>query len=428
MEKRPPAPTLLITDDNPVNRKALNFILREAYPNIIETGDGESCLHRLKNHDIDLLLLDLNMPNKSGFDVLEELNENPIPCRDSHRPAIIVVSADNQPSTISRALKLGASDYITTPFNRDELLARVKTHLALRMREQDLEDRVTERTHELEAANQRLKQTQNQLIQAEKMVSLGQLAAGVAHEINNPIGYINSNLGSLESYLEDYRKLASAYKHTEIITTSKEAQDIQNNIDFEHTNNEVEQIIHDSLTGVRRVRQIVADLKVFSHPEQQEWQQLNINECIHSVLNIVHSEVKYKADVQLNLAEPIIEIECITTRIYQVITNLLVNAAQAIETFGKINISTEHADKQLIIKIEDTGSGMSPDVLNKIFDPFYTTKPVGEGTGLGLSVSYGIIESHGGKILVESTEGEGTCFTLRLPVKQTIGLTTAPKS
>lgn len=416
---------ILIVDDNSVNRQVLTYILRDTYPLVEQVEDGEKCLQQLHDHPIDLVMLDLNMPNKSGFDVLEELQNNPPP----HTPSIIVVSADNKPSTISRALRLGASDYVTTPFNRDELMARVKTHLTLRLREQDLEDRVASRTRELERANQELQQAQNQILQMEKMASLGQLAAGVAHEINNPIGYIKSNLGSLNDYTNDLINLIDAYQQAETHINDANTRDLlaqqHKHINLPFIKEDITQLISDSLNGARRVKQIVSDLKVFSHPEQKEWQQLDINDCVQAVLNIVSSEVKYKAEVELELADDLPEIQCSTTQIYQVITNLLVNASQAIEEHGTITITTARHPRRknrLQIQIHDTGSGMPEETRKKIFDPFFTTKPVGEGTGLGLSVSYGIIESHGGLIDVESTEGKGTCFTIQLPIKQPKGI------
>ncbi len=185
--------SILIVDDNPVNRRILSQILTSHYPAPQQAVDGEECLSKLKQQHYDLVLLDLNMPSKSGIDVLREVDTLAL----ASKPAFIMVSADNNPENISLAFNLGASDYVTTPFNRDELLARVSTHLTLRNRELFLEDSVAERTAELEASNRALQETQGQLLLSEKMASLGQLAAGGAHEINNPIGYMQSNLDSL---------------------------------------------------------------------------------------------------------------------------------------------------------------------------------------------------------------------------------------
>jgi len=413
--------SILIVDDNSVNRQVLTFILQDHYSNLETAEDGVQCLKKLSNQTFDLVLLDLNMPLKSGFEVLEDIHSAQL----AHRPAFIVVSADNNPTTISRALKLGASDYVTTPFNRDELLARVRTHLTLHSREQDLEERVRLRTAELEKTNRELQDTQSQLILAAKMASLGELSAGIAHEINNPIGYIRSNMTTLRDYTENIANLLSAYMKAEPLisdkTTQEELQALRKEIQLDFLKEDVPLLIQDSLTGAERVKQIASDLKVFSHPEQYNWEALDLHECFNSVLNIVNSEVKYKADTQLFIADDVPTIECIKPQIYQVMTNLLVNAAQSIEDHGTIDIQVSvpiRPNNRVRIVITDTGCGMSADVANKIFDPFFTTKAVGEGTGLGLSVSYGIIEGHHGHISVESAPGRGTSFTLLLPIKQ----------
>lgn len=413
--------SILIVDDNSVNRQVLSFILQDHYSNLHTAENGAQCLNLLSQQHFDLVLLDLNMPVMSGFEALEEIEAQNL----SQRPAFIVVSSDNNPTTISRALRLGASDYVTTPFNRDELLARVKTHLALHSREQDLEERVMQRTAELEAANDELQRAQNQLVVSEKMASLGLLSAGIAHEINNPIGYIRSNLDSLQHYTQELTELIELYERAEqYISEPKALESIEQHkrkINLPFLKEDLSQLINDSLTGSQRVKQIVTDLKIFAYPEQHNWEKLDLRECIQSVLNIVNSEVKYKAEIELNIDPELPTIECITTQIYQVLTNLLINAAQAIEEQGRITISVlslRPEEDAVQITIRDTGCGMSQDVINKIFDPFFTTKAVGQGTGLGLSVSYGIIEAHLGSIQVESQPGQGTCFTLSLPVTQ----------
>lgn len=202
---------ILLVDDNDINRRLVRHILADEFPEVYEAVNGLECLSQLTKYAVDLVLLDLNMPEKSGFEVLEELPTLSL----TRTPTVIVLSADNDPETISRAFHLGAADYVSTPFNRDELLARVRTHLAMHNREQYLEQRVDERTRELQAMNARLQEATAQLIQAEKMVSLGQLAAGVAHEINNPVGYINSNLDTLHAYLGDLWRLVESYEALE---------------------------------------------------------------------------------------------------------------------------------------------------------------------------------------------------------------------
>ncbi len=414
---------ILIVDDNSTNRKVLKLILRDFYSNVDVAGDGKECLQKLSTHHFDLILLDLNMPKVSGFEVLNDIKNEP----GLHRPAVIVVSSDTKPDTISRAFNLGASDYVSTPFNRDELLARVSTHLQLHSRELTLEARVDQRTAELQASNEALKETQNQLIMKEKMASLGELSAGVAHEINNPIGYIKSNMESLKHYvtdllelIENYKKSFSSIEDQQLQQQIKQqAKQYEDAINLDFVTSDISQLINDSINGAHRVKQIVGDLKTFSHPGQSNWKAMDMTECINSVLNIVHSETKYKADIELIIEPNLPMIECIGSQIYQVLTNLLINAAHAIETHGTITINAKALAESIQVSITDNGIGMNQVTQKNIFVPFFTTKTVGEGTGLGLSVSYGIIEAHNGTIKVESALGKGTMFTITLPITQT---------
>jgi len=410
---------ILLVDDNDINRKLVRHILADEFPELYEAVNGAECLKVVTRESIDLVLLDLNMPEKSGFDVLQELPHLGL----TRVPTVIVLSADNEPNTISRAFHLGAADYVSTPFNRDELLARVRTHLALHNREQHLESRVRDRTLELESANDRLQEATSQLIQAEKMVSLGQLAAGVAHEINNPVGYINSNLDTLKAYLGDLWRLLEAYEALDDLIPDVELKRdlmlLKQRIDVPYLREDTTHLIAESMQGVLRVKQIVGDLKGFAHPEQKAWQQEDLHQLLRSSLNIVSNELKYKCNVRLELGD-ILPVQCIAPQINQVLLNLLVNAGQSLPEFGEIVIKSGMSadNSQVWLSVADNGVGMSAEVKRKIFDPFFTTKRVGEGTGLGLSVSYGIVQMHRGEIKVESREGQGSCFTLYLPIAQ----------
>ncbi len=416
--------SILLVDDNDVNRQLVRHILADSYPLVYEAADGNECLRAMEQHDVDLVLLDLNMPQKSGFEVLIEMQA----MTGKRNPAVIVVSADSDPTTISRTFQLGAADYVTTPFNRYELLARVRTHLALHNREQELEERVQARTAELLESNRRLQETHGQLLQAEKMASLGQLAAGVAHEINNPVGYIGSNMDTLGNYFSDLLALIEAYQQVESsigdIDLKDKLQELKCVLNLDFLKEDIPHLVDESLQGVDRVRQIVADLKGFSHPRQQQWQRVNLHDTVNSALNIVHGQLKYKAEIVRQFGE-LPDIECIAPQINQVLVNLLVNAGQAIAKHGTVTIATGTADSlekpatgAVFVSVSDTGIGMSAQTQMKIFDPFFTSKPVGEGTGLGLSVSYGIVQHHRGEIRVDSTPGRGSCFTLILPIDQ----------
>ena len=265
-----------------------------------------------------------------------------------------------------------------------------------------------------ELLNDRLEQANRQLLQSEKLAAIGQLAAGVAHEINNPLGYVYSNLQSLETYLTDLFRLTDAVDSAESLDNLRA---IKQNIDYDFVRSDLKDVLAESREGIERVKTIVSALKDFSHIEEEEFKPADLHRGIETTLNVVNNELKYKADVVKDFGD-LPEVECIISQINQVVMNLLVNAAHAIDDFGKISIRTRQEADLVVIEVEDTGSGISRENINRIFEPFYTTKPIGKGTGLGLSLSFNIIEKHSGQIDVESTPGKGTWFRITLPVKQ----------
>jgi len=274
---------------------------------------------------------------------------------------------------------------------------------------------------------------QSQLIQAQKLESIGQLAAGVAHEINNPVAFINSNLRTLDEYRRDLTELIDSYLHLEelaagnpalsddrdVAATLEAIRTLKERIDLGFILEDFDKIISESREGTERVKKIVQDLKDFSHVDQAELKYTDLNKGLDSTLNIVWNEIKYKATVTKDYGD-IPEVYCYPQQVNQVFMNILVNAAQAIEDKGEIGISTRSldGDKPMVeVRISDTGKGIPPENLRKIFDPFFTTKPVGKGTGLGLNVSYNIVKKHQGEINVESEVGKGTTFIITLPVE-----------
>jgi signal transduction histidine kinase len=283
-------------------------------------------------------------------------------------------------------------------------------------------DALRREKEEQQQLNKRLQEAHAQLLQAERMASIGQLAAGVAHEINNPVGYVHANLGSLAHYLEGLLRLVDAYEDSEALLAGAAGSldtitQIKRDIELDYMREDLPSLLHESREGVSRVRQIVQDLKDFSHVDESEWQWADLHQGLESTLNIVSSELKYKADVVRELGElPLVE--CIPSQLNQVFMNLLVNAAQAMEVRGVITLRSGCAADEVWIQVADNGSGIAPEFQPRIFDPFFTTKPIGKGTGLGLSLSYGIVRKHGGKIDLLSAPGQGTTFTISLPVKQ----------
>lgn len=273
---------------------------------------------------------------------------------------------------------------------------------------------------EQEKAEQRrlieqLEDAQNQLLQSEKLASIGQLAAGVAHEINNPVGFVNSNFGALERYMNDLFRLVDAYEAPE---GAAAAAAIKKQIDYDFLKEDIALLFKESKDGLERVKRIVQDLRDFSRIDSaQEWQRANLQTCLDTTLNVATNEIKHKADVVKNYAD-IPEVECLPSQLNQVFLNLMVNAAQAIPTHGTLTLATGLEGDWVWVDIADTGSGIAPENLKRIFDPFFTTKPVGKGTGLGLSVSYNIIAKHNGRMEVDSELGKGTTFRIWLPVRQ----------
>ena len=273
----------------------------------------------------------------------------------------------------------------------------------------------------LAEANARLLASQRQLVQSEKMASLGTLAAGVAHEINNPMGFIQGNLSTLDEYqrvlrglVEEYRVLVESRAESEPELQRRWGERLGGE-DIDFLLEDIESLVADSLEGSRRVAAIVAGLRSFAHSSESRDESVDIDECVRAALTIANNELKFKADV---VYDPVVlpSIRGNTAQITQVLVNLLVNAAQAIEDRGQIHVETEVEGRFVIVRVRDTGGGIEPQHLDQLFTPFFTTKPVGSGTGRGLSISQGLVESHGGHIQVESEPGRGSRFSVHLPI------------
>lgn len=264
---------------------------------------------------------------------------------------------------------------------------------------------------ELESANQEIRETQAKLVHTAKMASLGQLVAGVAHELNNPIGFIYSNMGHLREYSDSLINLVTlAEKNPQQLSTKKKE------VEFEYIVEDMPKLIKSCEDGARRTRDIVLGLRNFSRLEEAKLKEINIEESLDNTLNLLAGELKNRITVKKNFSN-VPQILCYPSQLNQVFMNVLSNAAQAIKGKGEIHITTKQVKDIVEITITDTGKGMAEGTASQIFDPFFTTKTLGQGTGLGLSISYGIIQKHGGDIYVTSKLGAGTTFTLNLPIK-----------
>jgi two-component system NtrC family sensor kinase len=424
MRAKPPAsrdasiPRVLIVDDDAIQRALARNAIERFGMRAEEAENGEAGLRAFELGQHDMVLLDVIMPGLDGFDVCTRLRK----VAQTATTPILMMTGLNDNESIERAYACGASDFITKPINPLILGHRLRYML---------------RTGQVSAALARseaqFEETRNQLLQSEKMASIGQLAAGVAHEINNPIGYVNSNLGSLETYLKQLFAMIDTYERAETaisdvavladIATAKQTNDIL------FLSEDVFALLRESREGVSRVGKIVQDLKDFSHiGAADEWSWADLHAGLESTINIVNNEIKYKAQLVKEYGV-LPEIECLPSQLNQVFMNMLVNAAQAIEGQGTITVRSGIGDAdEAWIEVSDTGKGISPEHLSRIFDPFFTTKPVGKGTGLGLALSYGIIQKHSGRIDVQSEVGRGTTFRISLPVHQQARLKTQEKA
>ena len=282
-------------------------------------------------------------------------------------------------------------------------------------------EELTRSNSALTVLNEKLERTQGQLLQSEKMAAVGQLAAGVAHEINNPVGFVRSNLGSLSDYLAGLLQLVDAYRHAAQCCPPDhpdllEANRLAAEFDLDFVRGDATALLAETREGVDRVRRIVRDMREFSHADTAEWQTIDLHSCLDSTLNMVWNELKYKVTVVKEYGD-LPAISCLPAQLSQVFMNLLINAAQGIAERGTITLRTACEGDSVWIEVEDSGVGIAPENLSCIFEPFFTTKPVGVGTGLGLAVSYGIVQRHMGTIDVRSELGQGTTFRVTLPIR-----------
>jgi signal transduction histidine kinase len=315
-----------------------------------------------------------------------------------------------------------------------ELLAAVANHVAMAVDRAEsfqtieelsrgLEEKVRVRTEQLRAANEELQAayrnlqaTQMQLIQREKMASVGQLVAGVAHELNNPIGFVSSNVTTLEDFVSRLRRIVEAYRSATLAESDRAriAEQWQT-LKLDYALRYLDPMIQGIREGAERTRKIVRDLRVFARTSDEAWQTVDLHEELESSLTLLNHLLKDRITVDRKFG-PLPSVECVRSQMDQVFLNLLANAAQAIEGPGTITIETGRDDGFAVVRITDTGPGIAPDTIGRIFDPFFTTKPVGEGTGLGLSISYEIVKKHGGEVTAESPPGQGATFTVRIPL------------
>ena len=431
--------TILVIDDNPTNLQVLYKALSDRGYEVLVEMDGKSGIELVKNSPPNLILLDVMMPGIDGFETCRRLQADPL----TKEIPIIFMTALSDTVDKVKGLSLGAVDYISKPFQQEEVLARIKVHLKLRRlslqlaeQNQQLEERVKQRTAKLYKTIEELKQTQLHLVQSEKMSAIGQLIAGIAHEINNPVGCIVGNIEEATNAIKDlteYLQLCQEKFHTPGSEIERKASEI----DLEFLIEDLPKMLFSMKTGIDRIRNISTSLRTFSRADSEYKVLADIREGIDSTLMILQHRLK------ANNNRPAIQViknygdtpllKCYLGQLNQVFMNVLANAIDALEeansgrTFGSfasapntITITTQLSDCQqdVLIKIKDNGQGMSEQIISHIFDYSFTTKAVGKGTGIGLSISRQVVEeTHGGSLTCSSVLGEGTEFTIALHLK-----------
>ncbi len=416
---------ILLIDDDEVDRMAARRTLKATNINttLQEATSNKEGFKAAQTNAYDCILLDYQLPDGDGLSLLRRLREAQI-----DTPVVMMTGQGDEELAVEM-LHAGASDYLPKSKLKPDTLARSLRNVTS-LFQAETERKAMEKQQRL--LIQELQETKGQLLQNEKMAAIGQLAAGVAHEINNPIGYINSNLGTLQRYTDNLIDLVECYQQLESKLEASQPELIQQScalkkkIDLEYIKQDLPDLVRESQEGAERVRQIVQDLKEFSHVDEAEWQWADLHQGLDSTLNIVHNEIKYKAEINKEYGD-LPQVECLASQLNQVFMNLLVNAAHAIEKQGTITLRTGCDENEVWVQISDTGKGIPEKNLKRIFEPFYTTKPVGIGTGLGLSLSYSIIKKHHGHIDVVSEEGKGTHFTIHLPIQHPDKTTEANK-
>jgi two-component system, NtrC family, sensor kinase len=409
-----PRERVLVVDDSRIVRTIFSKYLSPKFE-CVEAGSFDEAIAQMRKDDFAVVITDIIMPGLSGIELMRKIFE------DFPETAVIIVSGVDRPQRALDAIRLGAFDYIIKPCEPEVLELTVERALErrdllinARRYKIDLETR----NIELVKRKEQLERLQAQIVQSEKMASLGQLASGVAHELNNPVGFVYANLEMLDQFVSGLIKLTAHYDaEPQSEGSAAEAASIKNEIGYPAIIDEIKSILRDCRDGSERIREIVKNLRTFSRLDEAEFKDSDIHEGIESTLRLIS---QYFSAGSITLTRDFGDLPLIGTfsgQLNQVWMNLLVNAAQAIgKNKGEVKIRTHVEDGYIVVEVTDSGIGIAIQDTKRIFDPFYTTKPVGEGTGLGLSISYGIVERHGGTISVNSRLNESTTFTVRLPV------------
>ncbi len=416
------APEVLVVEDNADMRRLLVDLVGREF-RVRAARNGREGLEAARERHPDLVLTDVMMPEMSGTELCRVLKSDPA---TQAIPLMLVTSKAEREMKIE-GLELGADDYVTKPFHPRELLARVRSLVRLRRLQSELAIRnaLLESTNlELESTLEELKEAGVQLVQTERLAAVGELAAGVAHEVNNPVNFATNALKTLRSYVDDISRVTGRFAELEwsdpvkLPAQARELQRLENEIGFDELVGSLGELVDIVTEGLERTHRLVADLRDFASPGAGRRGEVHLRRGLESTLQLVrHALREARVEVRLEIEGDLPVLEGDARAINQVFLNLLKNAAEALEGRGGIvTVSAVVDGAWVVVRVRDDGPGVAPELHTRLFEPFYSTKEAGRGTGLGLSISRRIVNDHGGSIEVESAPGQGTTFSIRLPV------------